>query len=206
MPSFSLIPRDKRLFELLNRHIAITVEAADALAVGLADSAEHKDLQACIKRLEHDGDDVTHDLVETLNRTFITPFDREDIYALISALDDVLDLLEEVSDTMVLYRITEAPPLVQDLAGYIAAAVHELEQAIAKLETKESIASHGMEVDRLENLGDRASRQAISDLFSDGRDAVEIIKLKDLYGALEATLDRCEDVANVLESVTIKNA
>ena len=169
-------------------------------------SGRPRERQREIKDLEHQGDGITHEIVSTLNRTFVTPFDHEDIYALASGLDDILDYIEEVADTANLYRITTIPEPARELTRLLALAVAQLEQAIGKLESGKGIDEHSAEVHRLEDVGDSTSRHAIADLFGDHHPPLEIIKLKDLYRLLEDALDRCETVANVLEGIATKNA
>ncbi len=164
------------------------------------------ELRRKIKDLEHQGDELTYEIVSTLNRTFVTPFDHEDIYALASGLDDILDYIEEVADTANLYGITTIPEPARELARLLAQAVAHLEQAIGKLESGKGMDEHSAEVHRLEDVGDSTSRHAIAELFSGQRQPLEVIKLKDLYDLLENALDRCETVANVLEGIATKNA
>jgi uncharacterized protein Yka (UPF0111/DUF47 family) len=144
--------------------------------------------------------------VRTLNRTFVTPFDHEDIYALASGLDDLLDYIEEVADTANLYRITTIPEPARELARLLARAVAQLEQAIGTLESGRGGDEHSAEVHQLEDVGDSTSRRAIAELFSGQHPLLEVIKLKDLYILLEDALDRCETVANVLGGITTQNA
>lgn len=141
-----------------------------------------------------------------LNRTFVTPFDREDIYALAAGLDDILDYIDEVADTTNLYGITTIPGPACELAELLAQAVAQLEHAIGTLESGKGGQEHVIEVHRLEDVGDATSRRAIAELFSGQHPPLEVIKLKDLYDLLEDALDRCEQVANVLEGIAIKNA
>lgn len=202
----SLAPRERRFYQLFGEHIETTVEAARLLCEAMADTAGLEDRQRHIKDLEHRGDDLTHELVQTLNRTFVTPFDREDIYALASGLDDVLDYVEEIGDIIALYKISNIPAAAREMARLLAAAIDQLQHGVEKLESLSGVDQHGIEVHRLENLGDTVSRQAIADLFSGSYDAIEVVKLKDFYTLLEDALDRCEDVANILEAITIKNA
>jgi hypothetical protein len=202
----SLVPRERRFYQLFDQHVTSIVAAAQLLQDGLDDLASLPGKQVAITDLEHAGDEVTHELVRTLNRTFVTPFDREDIYALISGLDDVLDYIEEIGDTVTLYKIERIPDPAREMVRLIVAAVAELQQGVSKLEQLKGVDEHGIEVHRLENLGDTASRKAIAELFAGGYDALEVIKLKEFFTLLEDALDRCEDVANILESITIKNA
>lgn len=202
----SLAPRERRFFALFDDHIAVTVEAVRQLRAAMGDPVALAETQHRIKELEHQGDDITHELVRTLNRTFVTPFDREDIYALISALDDVLDLVDEIPSTVSLYGITTVPPIACTMIDHLVSAAEQLQQAIGKMEHNQGVEEHEIEIHRLENLGDEAVRRGIAELFSGSYEALDVIKLKDLYSVIENALDRCEDVANIIESIAIKNA
>ena len=202
----SLVPRERRFYELFKQQAATLVRAAGLLERALANSTNLSMLQREIKDLENQGDELTHEIVSTLQRTFVTPFDREDIYELAAGLDDILDYIEEVADTTNLYGITAIPEPARELARLLAQAVAQLEQAIGKLESGKGGGENVIEVHRLEDVGDSVSRRAIAELFRGQDPPLEVIKLKDLYGLLEDALDRCEDVANVLEGIAIKNA
>jgi predicted phosphate transport protein (TIGR00153 family) len=204
--TLSFIPRERRFYDLFEQQAATIVRSAGLLERALADVANLAMCQREIKALEHQGDEITHEIVSTLNRTFVTPFDHEDIYALASGLDDILDYIEEVADTANLYRITIIPEPARELTRLLTLAVVQLEQAIGKLESGKGIDEYSAEVHRLEDVGDSTSRRAIAELFSDQHPLLEVIKLKDLYGLLEDALDRCETVANVLEGIATKNA
>jgi predicted phosphate transport protein (TIGR00153 family) len=203
----SLLRRERRFYELFDRQAGNVVAASqllrDAFDDDIASMPAH---QTAIKDLEHAGDEVTHEIIQTLHRTFITPFDREDIYALSSGLDDVLDYIDEIAETIILYGISDISAAAKSMAGLIVAAAGQIQAAVSKLEAKAGVSEHGIEVHRIENVGDTESRRAIGELFRGGYDAVEIIKLKDFYTLLEDSLDRCEDVANVIEGIIIKNA
>jgi hypothetical protein len=203
----SLLRRERRFYELFDRQAGNVVAASqlllDAFDDDIASMPAH---QTAIKDLEHAGDEVTHEIIQTLHRTFITPFDREDIYALSSGLDDVLDYIDEIAETIILYGISDISAAAKSMAGLIVAAAVQIQAAVSKLEAKAGVSEHGIEVHRIENVGDTESRRAIGELFRGGYDAVEIIKLKDFYTLLEDSLDRCEDVANVIEGIIIKNA
>ncbi|MHB8490379.1 MAG: DUF47 domain-containing protein [Candidatus Dormibacteria bacterium] len=202
-----LLRRERRFYELFDRQAGNVVAAAQLLSAALDDdSAAMPRHQAAIKALEHAGDEVTHEIIQTLHRTFITPFDREDIYALSSGLDDVLDYIDEIAETIILYGIRDISPAARSMAGLIVEASEQIQAAVSNLESKSGVHEHGIEVHRIENLGDTESRTAIGELFRGGYDAVAIIKLKDFYTLLEDSLDRCEDVANVIEGIIIKNA
>jgi predicted phosphate transport protein (TIGR00153 family) len=202
----SLLRRERRFYDLFDQQAATVLAGAKALRQAFDDIGGMAGHQAVIKDIEHAGDEITHEIVQMLNRTFITPFEREDIYALSSGLDDVLDYIDEIAETIILYGITEISPAAKSMASLIVEATTQVQAAVSKLESKSGISEHGIEVHRIENVGDTESRHAIGDLFSGGHDAISIIKLKDFYTLLEDSLDRCEDVANVIEGIIIKNA
>jgi predicted phosphate transport protein (TIGR00153 family) len=200
------MPRERRFYDLFERNSNNVVAAAELLVELLRDPGKPGDRQERIAELEHQADDITHEIVRSINRTFVTPFDREDIYALSSGIDDVLDYIKEVSDKHSLYDITSASPSAIELGGLLVQSASQLRDAIRKLESLKDLEGHWIEVHRIENQGDQVSRKAISDLFRSGSDPIEVMKLKDLYDNLEDALDRCEDVANVVENIVIKNA
>jgi len=202
----SLVPRERRFYDLFEQQAASIVAASEILRRVLANGCDREALRAEIKEWEHRGDEVTHEIVRTLNRTFVTPFDREDIYALSSGLDDILDYVDEVATTIVLYRIATIPEAARRMGDLVLDAAREVQQAVGKLERQTGLEPHWIEIHRIENVGDTVSREAIADLFDGTVPPLEVVKLKDLYGLLESGLDRCEDVANVIESITIKNA
>lgn len=201
-----LVPRERRFYDLFEQHAACTVAAAGILVELLGGSGDVAEHQEAIKEWEHRGDGVTHEIVRTLNRTFVTPFDREDIYALSSGLDDILDFIDEVATTVVLYRIATIPEPGLRMGHLLLEGSREVEQAISKLERLADLEAHWIEIHRIENVGDNVSKRAIAQLFDGSFEPLEVVKLKDLYGLLESGLDRCEDVANVIESISIKNA
>jgi hypothetical protein len=169
-----------------------------------------QDLPVRINRLqeiEHRGDDMTHDIIRMLNQTFITPFDREDIHALTSSLDDVLDYVNSAATRMKLYRITTPPPAAAVLAELIVKQSEELSKAVSLLEEEhQKVLDHCVVVNQLENEADRVSRQAIAELFEYEKDPIQLIKIKELYEVLETATDKAEDAANVLEAVVLKSA
>jgi len=203
---FSFIPRERRFYGLFEQQATVIVRSAILLEQALTDVTSLMRYQQEIKDLERQGDEITQEVVVALNRTFVTPFDHEDIYTLASGLDDILDYIEEIADTANLYGITTIPEPARELARLLSRAVAQLEQAIGKLEFGKGIEGHSAEVHRLEDRGDSTSRHAIADLFSGQYPLLEVIKLKDLYGLLEDALDRCEAMANVLEGIVTKNA
>ncbi len=203
---FRLIPRDHHFFDLFVTDDANMVGAARLLESMLRGYDAIEEQAAAIRAVEHAGDEITHDIGHRVESTFVTPFDREDIIALISGLDDVVDYIEEVADTFVLYRITSptAPAIRQ--ASIVVAQCEQLHEALLNLLTFKGMERFWIEVHRLENEGDQVARAAIADLFSNGADPIEIIKWKEIYGLLETTIDKCEDVANVIERIVVKHA
>jgi predicted phosphate transport protein (TIGR00153 family) len=159
-----------------------------------------------IKDLELLGDNMTHNLMTRLNQTFITPFDREDIYLLASRIDDVLDLTDAAGSAMVTYRIDRVRPGVVDLAKVLHQATGQVVEAVRVLGKQDNILKICVEIHRLENEGDRLSRALIAELFEQEKDPVQIIKWKEIIEVIETGVDKCEDVANVLETITLKNS
>lgn len=203
----SLIPKERQFFVLFRDNAMNLMEGLTTLAALLKSSTGSFAEQAArLRDLEHQGDEITHRINQELNRTFITPFDREDIYALASAVDDVIDLAEETADTIVLDGITEITAEARQMGEILVQIGQELIQAFEKLEARKDMTRHWIRIHDLENQGDKVTRQAIGALFQDGHDPIHVIKWKDVYSLLEKTVDRTEDVANILESVTIKNA
>jgi uncharacterized protein len=187
--ALSLVPREQRFYDLFEQQATVLVSAGVLLKEALDDMRTLPGRQREIKDLEHLGDTYTYETMRTLNETFVTPFDHEDISALAAGLDDILDYIEEIADTVNLYKIMAIP-----------------RPAVGKLRSGKKDGEYAIEVHRLEDVGDSTSRRAIAELFQGQRDPLEVIKLKDLYSLLEDALDRCEDVANVIENIAIKNA
>jgi len=162
-----------------------------------------------IKEIEHEGDKITHETVKKLNHTFITPIDREDIYALISKMDDVLDFIEAVSSRMFLYKVKSPTKEIHDLMEILIKSVEEIDKAVHELRNikkPEAILNYCIEINTLENKSDVILRDAVAKLFENSTNPIEVIKWKEIYENLETAVDRCEDVANVIEGVVLKNA
>jgi predicted phosphate transport protein (TIGR00153 family) len=159
-----------------------------------------------IKSLEHECDELTHALVLKLNKTFITPFDREDIYNLATKLDDVMDYIDNTSNRMISYNIKSPPPEMAPLADVLHRQTAVLKDAAANLRNSDHIIQKCVEIHTLENEGDRVFHEGIARIFNGGAQAIDIIKHKDLLEALETATDKCEDAANVIETITVKNA
>jgi len=208
MPGFlrKLLPQEEGFFTLFVRQAENVAAGAQAL-VEMVSKFEHQAEKARrIKDIEHAGDTITHDLITRLNQTFITPFDREDIHELCSKVDDVLDLTDAAAGRMVLYRVKEVRPGLLELAQILENATQEILRAVRVLGKQNHILSHCIEINRLENEGDRVCHALIARLFEEEKDPVEIIKWKEIIEAIENAVDKCEDVANVIESVTLKQA
>ena len=201
-----LIPREERFFDLFAEDAANVLGAARLFEAMLRTYDAPDERAREIRDAEHRGDEISHDIGHRLEATFVTPFDREEIYALISGLDDVLDYIEECADTFVLYRIPSPTAVAVQQASIIVKQCEQIHDALTHLRGFKGLDTYWIEVHRLENEGDRLARKAIADLFADGVDPVEIIKWKDVYALLESTIDKCEDVANIIERITIKHA
>jgi uncharacterized protein len=201
-----LIPREERFFDLFAEDAANVLGAARLFEAMLRTYDAPEERAREIRDAEHRGDEISHDIGHRLEATFVTPFDREEIYALISGLDDVLDYVEECADTFVLYRIQAPTAVAVQQASIIVKQCEQLHDALNHLRGFKGLDPYWIEVHRLENEGDQLARKAIADLFSGGMDAVEIIRWKDIYALLESTIDKCEDVANIIERITIKHA
>jgi predicted phosphate transport protein (TIGR00153 family) len=201
-----LIPREERFFDLFAEDAANVLGAARLFEAMLRTYDAPEERAREIRDAEHRGDEISHDIGHRLEATFVTPFDREEIYALISGLDDVLDYVEECADTFVLYRITAPSAVAIQQASIIVKQCEQLHDALRHLRGFKGLDTYWIEVHRLENEGDQLARKAIADLFAGDMDPVEIIRWKDVYALLESTIDKCEDVANIIERITIKHA
>jgi predicted phosphate transport protein (TIGR00153 family) len=182
------------------------IDAARALVDLFAD---YRDVDAKIeeiRRIEHLGDEMTHSIMRKLNQTFITPFDREDIHTLASSLDDVVDFINAACARILMYRITDPPSEAGTLARLILAQAEELGKAVSNLQKSELVLARCVEINRLENEADQVSRVAIARLFEQETDPITLIKIKELLEFLETATDKAEDVADVLETVVLKNA
>ncbi len=198
-------PREREFFDLFEEAGANIVLATELLERMLGQWPDHGELGRDIVVCEQEGDRSTHDIIQRLTSTFVTPIDREDIYALASALDDIVDFVEEVSDFMVLYRIEAPMDQATELARILHQSARALAGAIPRLRTFEDIHHYTIEVNRLENDGDRVVRQALASLFERGIDPMLVIRWKDIFERLEDAIDSTETTANILEGIVIKN-
>lgn len=204
---FGLIPKDEKFFVMFKEMTTTIIEGAQLLKE-MMDHFENPQLsQKMIKDVEHKADHLTHDIIKKLNKSFVTPLDREDIYALSGALDDILDLIDASAQRIVMYNVDKPTPAAKELAFLILKSCQAIDKAVALLGGKlEPIAEYCMEVNSLENEADRVCREAVSQLFDEEKDPIQLIKWKEIYETLERATDKCEDAANILESVVVKNA
>lgn len=204
-----LLPNDERFYDLFEASVQKVVEGAVQLEDLIKDFREVPIRAKQIKDTEHEGDVITHDTIEMLNRTFITPLDREDIHDLITSLDDVLDYIEACAERMNLFKIGKTTDEARMLVDILVKSAKEVEQAVFKLrkvKAGESIMKNCIEINRLENEGDFIGRTAVAKLFEGEPNPLDVIKWNEIYDTLENAIDRCEDVANVLEGIVLKNA
>jgi uncharacterized protein len=205
-----LMPREGRFFDLFNQHAENIVEGAHELAALMANlHAELETRARNIEAAEKRADKLTHETIDLLHKTFITPLDREDIHKLISNMDDILDLMEDVAQTIYLYDIKQITPEAKQLADICVSCCERVKTAVGLLksmENAEAISKICEEIDRLESNADHVMRAAMSKLFRDEPDTRQLIKLKAIYELLEQVTDKCEDVANIIEGIVIENA
>jgi uncharacterized protein len=199
-------PRDRVFFELFEEAGQNILHAADLLDRMLRNYPDSKDLARDILICEQEGDRITHDIINRLNLTFVTPIDREDILALASALDDIVDFTEEVADYLGLYKIEAPMDQAIRLAHTLLLASQQVAEAIPRLRGFRDLSHYTVEINRLENEGDRIVREAVASLFQNGIDPMVVIRWKDLFERLEEAIDAAEHVANILEGIVIKNS
>ena len=198
-------PKDREFFDLFEEAAGNAVRGADLLDQMLRCWPDNSDLAREILIVEQEGDRITHDIIKRLNNTFVTPIEREDILELTSSLDDIIDFTEEVSDYMGLYKIEAPMEQSQRLAHILLQATRQIAEAMPRMRDFRDISHYTVEVNRLENDGDRVCREAIASLFDTGIDPMVVIRWKDIFERLEDAIDATEHVANVLEAIVIKN-
>ncbi len=206
---FRFFPKDEKFFEMFEASSANVLKGARLLLKTVQDYRDLEKFAEKMKEIEHDGDIITHRTMEKLNKTFVTPIDREDIHSLICRMDDVLDFIESTSSYMWLYKINKPTKELVEMVKILVKCVEEITEAVSHLrDLKKSkhILLHCIEINRMENEVDQINRRVSAQLFEKVSDPVEIIKWKEIYHNVESALDRCEDVANVIEGVVLKNA
>lgn len=204
-----LVPARTEFFELFSRSAEISVQAAMALQAMIEGGGDAPAQAQAITDLENDGDKVVHEIMDQLNRTFVTPLDREDIAALAHSLDDVLDMIEEAASDLIIYHVGSPTPAARQLAGLIRAAAEKMRDAILILRNRklrDRVLRFCVEINSVENEADSVLRAALGNLFNDSLPVLDVIKWRTIYEVLEDATDRAEDVANILEGIVLKNA
>jgi len=205
---FPFIPREEVFFPLFEASAQNMVKAAQSLKELVDNWQDVEQKVNEITELEHQGDTITHEIVAQLHRTFVTPFDREDIAQLAHIMDDVTDFIHAASDAMLLYKVTPPSQRAKELADIIVQGATEIEKAMPQLRHRselKQIIKRCVELNRLENAADRVYRSALAELFGDAKDTARVIQWREIYQHMESATDRCEDVANILEGVAIKH-
>jgi predicted phosphate transport protein (TIGR00153 family) len=207
--ALNLFPKGREFFDLFERAANKALETAGCFQELVTNYTDVEKKVAHIKDLEHECDKITHETIERLNKTFITPLDREDIHALITSIDDIVDMIDATAIRLNIFKITRTTPHLHELARVLVAAVKQVQEAVAQLQNfhnpKEMLA-RCIEANRLENESDQIYRRALGELFQNEKDAIEIMKWKEIYDNVETAVDRCEDMANAIETVVLKNA
>ena len=203
--AFRFFPRDEQFFDLFNKMADENRAAAGHLEAMLATDPPDTSKVSLIRDAEHRCDALTHDTIQRLHRTFVTPFDREDLYALASSLDNVMDAIDHAAALVKNYRIEVIRPGARELARTVSSSADRLHTALESLAAKKPVHPHAVEINRLENEADRAYQVAVMDLFDNETDPITVIKWKELLDMLEMVTDACEDVANVIEGVVVKH-
>lgn len=204
-----LMPKEGRFFDLFNEHASLVLQGAIELNAFFDDMGNREAHAQNVNSIEKKADKITHETIQLLHQTFVTPLDRDDIHKLISSMDDILDLMEDVAECVVLYDVREVTDAARKLAEISVNCVEKVKTAVgmlANLDNSQAILRLCNEIDQLESEADRVMRSAMSKLFRDEPDTRELIKLKAVYELLESITDRCEDVANVIEGIVLENA
>jgi predicted phosphate transport protein (TIGR00153 family) len=200
-----LIPRDEKFFELFAEIGVRLTRCAKLVCELFAHPERTAELVGRIKEIEHEADNLTRDVIERIDRSFVTPIDREDIHLLASALDNVIDLLDGTARRVEMFHIRETKPAAQQLAQVLERAATQIEQGVGKMKRPKEVAATSVAVKQLEEEGDAIYHRAVGELFAGTPDPLEVIKWKEIYDTLERAIDQCEDVANVIQSVALKN-
>lgn len=204
---FRLLPKDEKYFDLFNRLVSHMSESAQRQQKLFEDFDNRVEYANQIKQLEHVCDELTHDIVKRINQTFITPIDREDIHALATGLDDIVDSIDNTTRRIVLYRVEQPTDHARKMSDVLVRVTAKLEDAVNALEKDgERVLQDCISIHTLESEGDTYHHEAVDKLFSEERDPIIILKMKEIYEKMERSIDKCEDVANVLEAIVLKNA
>jgi uncharacterized protein len=203
---FRLRPVDTTFYDLFTRSARELVAGADLLAEMLASPHDHAEVAKRMRAAEHQTDETTHEIIRRVNSTFVTPFDREDIYALASCLDDVMDFMEEAVDLVLLYEVEELPAELTNQVAVIRSCAVLTADSMPRLQSMTGLEDYWIEINRLENAGDKSYRQILAKLFGGAYDALEVLKLKDIVDSLEDAIDAFETVANIVEQIAVKES
>ncbi|MDP3892613.1 DUF47 domain-containing protein [Nocardioides sp.] len=203
---FRFRPVDASFYDLFSEAAGHLVKGADLLAEMLDNGSDREGIAQRMRDAEHAADETTHAIIRRVNSTFVTPFDREDIYSLASGLDDVMDEMDEAVDLILLYEVHELPPELSTLAEVLQRCAELTVEAMPKLQAMKDLEEYWIEINRLENTGDKTYRRILATLFSGKFEALEVIKLKDIVGALEEAIDAFEKVANTVEQIAVKES
>ncbi len=207
--AFRFFPKSFDFFDLFEKQVSHAVEAACLFKEIVARGGVSEDASSRMATIEHQGDEVAHKIIDQLNKTFITPFDREDIHALASQLDDITDMVNNILNRLQVYNITTVDKNLVEFSGIIDQSVRAVARAIGGLRNHKNgqvVFEACVEINRLENVGDAMRDHALSELFASARDPISVIKWKDIYQEAETVLDVCEDVAHVVDSIMVKQA
>jgi predicted phosphate transport protein (TIGR00153 family) len=201
-----LRPLDTSFYDLFTQAANHLVVGAELLAEMLSETSDKEDVAARMRQAEHEADETTHALVKRVNSTFVTPFDREDIYALGSGLDDVMDMMDEVVDLILLYEVQVMPAELSQQVEVIQRCAELTAEAMPQLQAMTSLEDYWIEINRLENAGDKNHRRILAQLFSGELKTIEVLKLKDIVESLEGAIDAFEKVANIVEQIAVKES
>jgi len=201
-----LRPSDTTFYDLFTQSANHLVDGARLLSEMLGEGNDHVATAQKMRAAEHEADETTHDIVRRVNKTFVTPFDREDIYRLAAGLDDVMDYMDEAVDLVLLYEIETLPPKAAELVEVLQTAAGLTAEAMPKLRTMKDLEEYWIEINRLENAGDKAYRRIVAKLFGGAYEALEVMKLKEVVDSLEAAIDAFETVANIVEQISVKES
>jgi len=199
-------PVDNTFYDLISESATNLVGGTELLAEMLSSTCDRKSLAKRMRQAEHECDETTHAIIRKVNTTFVTPFDREDIYRLASGLDDVMDYMEEAVDLVHLYEIEELPAELANQVDVLQRSAELTAEAMPKLRTMRDLEEYWIEINRLENAGDKSYRRILAKLFNGSYDALTVLKLKDVVDALEAAIDAFESVANTVEQIAVKES
>jgi predicted phosphate transport protein (TIGR00153 family) len=199
-------PVDSTFYDLFSESAQHLVVGADLLAEMLASDGDREDIARRMRDAEHDADETTHSIIRRVNSTFVTPFDREDIYNLASSLDDVMDMMDEVVDLVLLYEVKELPTELSTQVEVIQRCAEITSEAMPKLQAMKALDEYWIEINRLENVGDKNYRRTLAKLFSGDYKALEVLKLKDIVESLEGAIDAFEKAANIVEQIAVKES